>query len=123
MRAGERWMPYQRAERPTPAFAAYPAGHSSFSFASATVLAGLRASDRMDLRFNFPAGGVPFDPAVPAKAVPLFYDSLTDAVAAAGYSRRLGGIHFERGDLYGRQIGQQVGQLVLAKVQRLLAGG
>ena len=123
MQAGERWMPYQRAERPTPAFAEFPSGHSTFSFASATVLAGLRGSDRMDLRFNFPAGGVPFDPAVPAKAVPLFYDSLSEAAAAAGHSRRLGGIHFERGDLYGRQIGQQVGHLVLAKVQRLFAGG
>lgn len=123
LQPGERWMPYQRAERPTPAFAEFPSGHSTFSAASATVLAGLRGSDRIDLRFNFPAGGVPFDPAVPAQAVPLSYDSLSAAADAAGYSRRLGGIHYEQGDLHGRQIGQQVGALVLAKCQRLFAGG
>lgn len=116
---GEEWHPYQRFARPTPAFAEFLSGHSTFSAAAATVIAGLRGSDDIKLKFSFPANGVPFDPTVPAKDVKLKWQSLSEAADAAGLSRRLSGIHFERGDLEGRELGRGVGSLVLARCQRL----
>ena len=119
---GADWRPYQRATNPTPPFAEFLSGHSTFSGAAAAVLAALRG-DRFDLSFTFPAGGVPFDPSVPAAPVTLSWATFTDAAAAAGLSRRYGGIHFERGDLQGRVLGRQVGQVVLARAASLFQGG
>ena len=119
---GENWKPYQRAIRPSPNFPEFPSGHSTFSAASAAVLAGLRGSDKIDLSFVFPARAVPFDPTVPARDVVQTFSTLSAAADAAGFSRRLGGIHFQRGDLAGRAIGRQVGALVLARCQQLFEG-
>ena len=119
---GADWKPYQRTTSPTPAFPEFLSGHSTFSGAAAAVLAALRG-DKFDLSFTFPAGGVPFDPTVPAAPVILSWATFTDAAAAAGLSRRYGGIHFERGDLQGRVLGRQVGQVVLARATALFLGG
>ena len=119
---GTDWKPYQRTTNPSPAFPEFLSGHSTFSGAAAAVLAALRG-DRFDLRFTFPAGGVPFDPSVPAAPVTLSWPSFTECAAAAGLSRRYGGIHFEQGDLQGRVMGRQVGQLVQARANRLFQGG
>ncbi len=118
---GEDWHPYQRFARPTPAFAEFVSGHSTFSAAAATVMAGLRG-DSIKLNFSFPAFGVPFDPSSPTRDVSLQWKSLSEAADAAGLSRRLGGIHFERGDLGGRRLGRQVGQVVLARCEALFKG-
>ena len=118
---GADWHPYQRATNPSPAFPEFVSGHSTFSGAAAAVLAGLRG-DRIDLSFTVRTGGVPFDPSVPAAPVTLRWGSFTDAAAAAGLSRRYGGIHFEQGDLKGRVLGRQVGRLVLARAAQLLDG-
>ena len=118
---GADWKPYQRTTNPSPAFPEFLSGHSTFSGAAAAVLAALRG-DRFDLRFTFPAGGVPFDPSVPAAPVTLSWSSFTECAAAAGLSRRYGGIHFEQGDLQGRVMGRQVGQLVQARANRLFQG-
>ncbi len=119
---GILWMPYQRAIRPSPNFPEYPSGHSGFSAAAATVLAGLRGSDNLALSFVFPAGGVPFDRSVPAQPVTLSFATLSAAADQAGWSRRLGGIHFERGDLHSRALGKQVGSLVLKRCVSLFNG-
>lgn len=118
---GADWKPYQRTSNPSPAFPEFVSGHSTFSGAAAAVLAALRG-DSFDLSFGFPAGGVPFDPTVPSTPVTLSWSTFTDAAAAAGLSRRYGGIHFERGDLQGRALGRQVGQLVLARANVLFQG-
>ena len=118
---GADWHPYQRTTSPSPAFPEFLSGHSTFSGAAAAVLAGLRG-DRIDLSFTVRTGGVPFDPSVPAAPVTLRWSSFTDAAAAAGLSRRYGGIHFEQGDLKGRVLGRQVGRLVLARAAQLLDG-
>ena len=118
---GADWKPYQRATSASPAFPEFVSGHSTFSGAAAAVLAALRG-DRIDLSFTFPAGGVPFDTSIPAAPVTLGWASFTDAAAAAGLSRRYGGIHFERGDLQGRVLGRQVGQVVLARAASLFQG-
>ena len=49
---------------------------------------------------------------VPAQDVMLSWPTFSAASAEARLSRRYGGIHFEDGDLCGRQIGRQVGTLV-----------
>lgn len=109
---GQNWKPYQRPTNPSPAFPEFMSGHSTFSGAASTVLAGIRG-DKIALNFIFPANSVPWDPTVPAAPVPLSWSSLSAVAKAAGFSRRLGGIHFERGDLAGRRLGRQVGNLVL----------
>ena len=119
---GEDWKPYQRPSNPSPPFPEFISGHSTFSAAAATVMAGIRG-DAADLRFTFPANGVPFDRTVPAAAVDLSWTSLSSIAASAGLSRRHGGIHFERGDLRGRSVGRQVGLSVLARCGDLFNDG
>ena len=117
---GENWLPYQRPTVPSPAFPEFCSGHSTFSAAAAACIAALRGSDSISLAFTFPAGGIPFDPTVPAAPVVLRWSSLSALADAAGLSRRLGGIHFEQGDLKGRALGRQVAQAVLAKCLTLV---
>ena len=119
---GEDWKPYQRPSNPSPPFPEFISGHSSFSAAASTVMAGIRG-DAADLRFTFAANSVPFDPTVPAAPVALAWTSLSAIAASAGLSRRLGGIHFERGDLRGRSVGRQVGLAVLARCADLFNDG
>ena len=119
---GEDWKPYQRPSNPSPAFPEFISGHSTFSAAAATVMAGIRG-DAADLRFTFAANAVPFDPASPTAPVDLTWTSLSSIAASAGLSRRLGGIHFERGDLRGRSVGRQVGLSVLARCVDLFNDG
>lgn len=118
---GEQWHPYQRFARPSPAFSEFVSGHSTFSAAAATVMTGLRG-DKVKFKLVFPAGGIGPEPSAPATDIKIHWKSLQDMADAAGYSRRLGGIHFERGDLRGRALGRQVGQVVLARCQSLFNG-
>ena len=119
---GEDWKPYQRPSNPSPPVPEVISGHSTFSAAIATVMAGIRG-DAVDLRFTFPALGVPFDPTVPAAPVTLAWTSLAAAADNAGLSRRLGGIHFERGDRRGRRVGRLVGAAVLSRCADLFNDG
>ena len=119
---GEDWKPYQRPSNPSPPFPEFISGHGTFSAAAAAVMAGIRG-DAADLRFTFAANAVPFDPTVPAAPVALAWTSLSSIAAAAGLSRRLGGIHFERGDLRGRSVGALVGAAVLARCRDLFNDG
>jgi hypothetical protein len=52
----------------------------------------------------------------------LSWPSLSSAAAAAGVSRRYGGIHFEQGDLKGRALGKAVGQAVIRRGTSLYGG-
>jgi hypothetical protein len=111
---GSVWRPYQRSTNPTPNFQEFVSGHSTFSAAAAQVIAAWRGDD-VTLAFDFPAGGVGLEPSVPAVAMRLSWPSLSSAAAAAGLSRRYGGIHFEQADLKGRALGKAVGQAVLRR--------
>ena len=112
---GEEWQPYQLPSFVTPPFSEYVSGHSTFSAASATVLARFTGSDAFGASVTIPAGSSQIDPGVPAKPVTLRWRTFTDAADEAGISRRYGGIHFEAGDLAGRALGRQVGERVWAK--------
>ncbi|SDD50122.1 hypothetical protein SAMN05428966_104394 [Massilia sp. PDC64] len=94
--AGSAWTPYLY----TPPFPEYVSAHSVAGHAAAAVLE------------HFARGPVRFRQKA-SPTVTLYWDSFLDAAAQAGFSRRLGGIHFLHGDLNGRTLGTKVGRNVL----------
>lgn len=119
----DNWMPYQRPTNPTPPFPEFISGHSTFSQAAASVLAGIRASDGITFSLIVKAGAIGWEsPPQPLQDTSFTFTSLPEAAASAGLSRRLGGIHFARGDLNGRNTGRAVGDLVLARCRALFEG-
>jgi hypothetical protein len=107
----------------TPPFAEYVSGHSTFSAAGAAVLRAFTGSDRFGAEAVVGAGTSAVEPGtVPAADVPLRWATFSQAADEAGFSRRLGGIHFRSGDLAGRQLGALVARAVLSRGQRLFAG-
>ena len=116
---GENWRPYQRTTSPSPNFPEFVSGHSTFSGAAAGVLAALRG-DSINLSFTVAAGGIRFDPTVPSAPVVFSWSSLSAVAAAAGMSRRYGGIHFQQGDLLGRDLGAKVAKAVLWRSVKLV---
>ena len=120
---GEEWQPYQVPTFVTPPFAEYVSGHSTFSMASATVLARFTGSDAFGASATVRAGSSLIEPGrVPARDVTLTWRTFTEAADEAGMSRRYGGIHFEAGDLAGRALGRQVGERVWAKAVTYFTG-
>jgi hypothetical protein len=95
--AATSWTPYLY----TPPFPEYVSAHSVSGHAAAAVLE------------RFARGPFKFSQKA-SSTVTLYWDSFFDAAAQAGYSRRLGGIHFLHGDLLGRELGRRVGKKVLA---------
>jgi hypothetical protein len=103
---GEDWQPYL----PTPPFAEYVSGHSTFSAAAAQVLRRFTGSDGFGASVTVPAGSSRIEPgSTPASDVILHWPTFTAAADQAGRSRRYGGIHFRDGDLVGRALGRLVG--------------
>ena len=108
----ERWVPYQRKTFVTPAFPGYVSGHSTFSRATAEVLALLTGSP-------FFPGGVAshtfkrndyllFEKG-PSRDLTLQWATYYDAADQAGLSRLYGGIHISSDDLVGRRLGARIG--------------
>jgi membrane-associated phospholipid phosphatase len=87
----------------TPAFPSYISGHSTFSAAAATVLDSLFGSS-----FAFTDSGDPTK-----QLAPRHFTSFDEAAQAAGMSRIFGGIHFMSDNVYGLQVGREVGQYVV----------
>jgi hypothetical protein len=107
---GEDWQPYQPAGFPTPPFAEFLSGHSTFSAAAAEVLKDMTGSDTFGLSVTIPAGNSTVEPgAVPASPVTLSWKAFSGAADQAGISREYGGIHFDDGDFEARKSGQDVG--------------
>jgi len=107
---GEDWQPYQPAGFPTPPFAEYLSGHSTFSAAAAELLKDFTGSDTFGMAVTVPAGSSTVEPgAVPAAAVTLSWKAFSGAADQAGISREYGGIHFDDGDFEARKAGQDVG--------------
>lgn len=132
---GQAWQPYQQQTFLTPGFPEYVSGHSTFSAAAATVLILFTGSDRFydgvtrtqqdidrdgepDLlgQYIFRAGAG-FYEKVPSADVVLHWPTLKDAADEAGMSRRYGGIHFQDGDLRGRELGRKIGEVAYAKAR------
>lgn len=116
---GSQWRPYIA----TPPFGEYISGHSTFSAAGAAVLRALTGRSDFGASVLVPAGSSRIEPGtVPAQDVVLHWSNFDDAADQAGYSRRLGGIHFLTGDLDGRLAGRRVAARVVARAQAYFAG-
>ncbi len=117
---GANWKPYQPLTFPTPPFAEYTSGHSTFSRAAAVVLRNFTGSDRFGYSATIAAGSSPVEPGlVPAQDLTLSWNTFREAADEAGMSRRYGGIHFEDGDLVARKMGAQIGEQVWRKAEQL----
>jgi len=138
---GAKWQPFQPLTFVTPAFSEYTSGHSTFSAAAAEVLRGVTGSDQLfdgatqvpydrnkdgvnDFVGEFIArpGSLAIEPGLPSQAVVLRWTTLKEAADEAGFSRRLGGIHFQDGDLLGRRVGEQIGKRALQRAREFWSG-
>ncbi len=120
---GEAWMPYQPATFVTPPFSEFPSGHSAFSSSSAEILKRFTGSDDFDHSVTIAAGSSKVEPGfAPSRPVTLRWRTFSEAADEAGISRRLGGIHFEDGDLISRRMGRDVAALVWAKGMQHIMG-
>ena len=109
---------------PSPPFAEYTSGHSSFSAAGATILELLTSSDAFAASVTLAPGDSRFEPGfTPQEEVTLAWDTFSSAADEAGISRLYGGIHFAEGDLNGRTLGQQIGISVFEQAQFFITGG
>jgi hypothetical protein len=107
----------------TPPFAEYVSGHSAFSAASAAILASFTGSDRLGLSVTFMPGTSTIEPGItPTDTIILSWPTFSAAADEAALSRRLGGIHFQSGDLEARTLGRQVAQLVLSRARQFFEG-
>jgi PAP2 superfamily len=120
---GLQWLPYQLPTSPTPPFPEYVSGHSTYSAAAARILALWTGSDHFGHSVTLGKGTSKIEPDfTPAQPVTLQWDTFSRAAAEAGLSRRYGGIHFERADLAGRQLGRLVADQAWAKAQSYFSG-
>ena len=86
----------------------YWSGHSSFSAAGATALAGFFGTD--DISFGLVTGS--------SGGAVRWYSSFSEAASEAGYSRVLGGLHFPFSNVAGLESGRQIANEVLALAAR-----
>ena len=122
---GETWTPYI----PTPNFPEYTSGHSTFSTAAAAVLKGFRGAAEFDASVTIRQGSSFVEPAtathpgVPAADVTFSWHTFEEAAWDAGMSRRYGGIHWQFGDTYARDVGKKVGEGAFSLAKKLWEGG
>jgi len=118
------WIPYFPTTFVTPAFQGYVSGHSTFSRASAEVLAAFTGSE------YFPGGlgqetveaGSLKNEAGPSQDVTFQWATYFDAADGAGQARLFGGIHIQADDFTGRRIGAQCGKDAWTRAQQHYTG-
>ena len=137
----ESWQPYQLNTFVTPPFPEYTSGHSTFSAAAAEVLTQFAGNNqffdgvtvlpqdvnrdgKLDLLGQYIAmpASSKLEPRHPLEPVILQWETFQEAADEAGMSRRYGGIHFQDGDLRGREMGKKVGALAFEKAQSYWEG-
>jgi hypothetical protein len=119
------WMPYQKFNFVTPAFAGYTSGHSTFSRAAAEVMAAFTGSAYFPgglQRTLVAANGALTVERGPSADMELQWATYFDASDEAGLSRRYGGIHIEADDHAGRLAGARAGKGAFARAQKLFQG-
>ena len=115
---GSDWLPYQEATVVTPAFPEFVSGHSTFSAVGAEILRRWTGSERFDYSYTATTGSSLIEPGqTPREKVTLHWSTFFAAANQAGFSRRIGGIHFKDGDLAGRVTGELIADEVWSKAQ------
>ncbi len=119
----ENFQTFQRPfSEPSPPFAEYVSGHSTFSASGAEVLRLFTGSDAFGGSVTFAPGSTQFEAGVPAEETTIAWETFTDAADDAGLSRLFGGIHFEQGDEDGRDLGRAVGASAYELAQSFVDG-
>ena len=112
-----------RSYIPTPPFASYISGHSTFSAAAAEILERFTGSDYFGGWVAILPGSSTVEPGMtPSKTVILRWATFADAAEQAGLSRRFGGIHFLADDLVGRETGHRVADAVWEEAMGYILG-
>jgi hypothetical protein len=120
---GRNWVPYQSAQFPTPPFPEFVSGHSAFSASAAEVLRLFTGSDDFGATVTFPARSSKIEPGVtPGVMLTLHWKTFSEAADQAGFSRRLGGIHFRSADLAGRRVGRIAARQAWRRASSLWSG-
>ena len=88
-----------------PPFQDYVSGHSTFSSTAATILEAFVGTNYAFTSSSDPKLG----------SITRSFTSLRDAAQEAGYSRVIGGIHFNFSNLDGATLGNSVGQYLLTQ--------
>jgi hypothetical protein len=102
-----------RSYLPTPAFGSYVSGHSAFSAAAAEILRLFAGSDACGESVTvLPGTSLVERGLTPATPVTLTWRTFSEAAGEAGMSRRYGGIHFEKDDVVGQELGRRVAREV-----------
>lgn len=119
------WIPYQRRTFVTPAFPGFTSGHSTFSRASAEVLAEVTGSPFFPGGFHswtaYQNAFLEFEVG-PSVDVELQWATYYDAADQAGQSRVWGGIHIAADDYPGRINGARAGLGAAEKIKALWQG-
>jgi hypothetical protein len=112
---GTEWRPFL----PTPPFAEYTSGHSTFSSAAAEVLRSFTGTDTFSFSATVAAGSIPtsIESGMPTKSITMSWSSFTDLAVSASLSRQIGGIHFQDGDLHARATGTDCGKAAYTKAK------
>jgi hypothetical protein len=110
---GTEWRPFL----PTPPFAEYTSGHSTFSNAAAQVLRSFTGSDSFSFSATVAQGSIPssIESGMPTTSVTLSWPTFTAMAESASLSRQIGGIHFQDGDLHARATGTTTGNTAYSK--------
>lgn len=119
----ENFNTFQRpGADPSPPFAEYTSGHSAFSAAGAEVLALFTGSDDFGGEVEFAPGTIQFEQGVPGETVVLEWETFSIGADEGGISRLFGGIHFNEGDINGRELGRTVGADAFDLAQKFING-
>jgi hypothetical protein len=119
---GDQWIPYQPLNVVTPAFPEYVSGHSTFSGAGMAILSWMTGGNTFGATVTVPAGSSKIEPNTPATDITISLPTWSQTGEDAGTSRRIGGIHFQSGDVNGRALGRQVATYVYAKANDYING-
>lgn len=107
---------------PSPPFAEYVSGHSTFSASGAKVLALITGSDYFGGTVQIDAHASRFEPGSPVNDVTLHWETFSETAQQSGISRLYGGIHFNDGNQHGLALGADVGQAAYDLAQSYING-
>lgn len=119
---GADWTPYHLRTFPTPNFAGYVSGHSTFARAGAEVMALLTGSPyfpRGLKEFHFKAGESLQVEYGPSQDLTIQCATYYDAADLTGIARLYCGVHIAADDFVGRRIGARVGVDAFLKARTL----